>query len=231
MCTVSFVSTDDKIIITSNRDEKIVRENAIPPKEYLIDGKRITFPKDPKAGGTWYAVDEFGTIIVLLNGGREKHISTPPYQKSRGLVVLDIIASVSPKDFWEEINLENIEPFTLFLHQNYIPFELVWTGRRKETTILNKTKNYIWSSSTLYAEEIRAKRANEFYDFLTKTPVVSEKELKKFHSTSKDSENGFVINRNNTMKTLSITQSVVQKDKISLFYWDLITKEKLKKII
>jgi hypothetical protein len=27
--------------------------------------------KDPKAGGTWYVVDEKGTVLVLLNGANE----------------------------------------------------------------------------------------------------------------------------------------------------------------
>ena len=64
-------------------------------------GEKIIFPKDPKAGGTWYAIDEFGTILVLLNGADEKHKVQLPYRKSRGLIVLDIISSGSPKDFWQ----------------------------------------------------------------------------------------------------------------------------------
>ena len=65
MCTVSFVSSKDKIIITSNRDEKIVRPSAIPPQNYILNGKNIIYPKDPKAGGTWFVVDEKGTVLVL----------------------------------------------------------------------------------------------------------------------------------------------------------------------
>ena len=57
-----------KIIITSNRDEKIIRPNAIEPKAYHLNNKKVIFPKDNKAGGTWYAIDEHSNVLVLLNG-------------------------------------------------------------------------------------------------------------------------------------------------------------------
>ena len=98
MCTVSFVSTNGKIIITSNRDEKVIRPSAIPPKNYRVNGKNIIFPKDPKAGGTWYAVNQNGSVVVLLNGADEKHVHNPPYTRSRGLVVLEIASSKNTLD-------------------------------------------------------------------------------------------------------------------------------------
>jgi len=155
MCTVSFVSSNGKTIITSNRDEKVIRPSAIEPKNYLINNKNIIFPKDAKAGGTWFAVDESGTILVLLNGANEKHIVKSSYRKSRGLIVLDIISNLSPKDFWHEINLDNIEPFTLVLFQDNELFQLRWNGIINECTTLDAKKNHIWSSVTLYSKEIR----------------------------------------------------------------------------
>lgn len=99
MCTVSFVATNDKIIITSNRDEKTVRPSAIPPRNYTVNGKNIIFPKDPKVGGTWFVANADGAILVLLNGADEKHEMQLSYRKSRGLIVLDMISSFSPKNF------------------------------------------------------------------------------------------------------------------------------------
>lgn len=227
MCTVSFVSSKGKTIITSNRDEKTIRPSAIPPKNYILKGKNIIFPKDLKAGGTWFAVDETGTILVLLNGTNEKHKVELSYRKSRGLVVLDIISSLSPKDFWEEINLEKIEPFTLVLFQNNELFQLSWNGNNKEKTLLESTKNYVWSSSTLYSSEIRKKRSDWFYTFLEKNPAISETEMLHFHrhTEAENQENGLVINRNNEMKTLSITQSVIEKNKVTILHCDLIENE------
>ncbi|MFV5688766.1 NRDE family protein [Flavobacterium sp. ZT3R25] len=230
MCTVSFVHVHDRIVITSNRDEKIIRPSAIPPRNYTINGKKIIFPKDPKAGGTWFVVDANGTVLVLLNGADEKHKVVLPYRKSRGLIVLDIISSVSPKDFWDEIDLENIEPFTLVLFQNKELFQLRWNGNQKETTLLDNHKNHIWSSSTLYPAVIREKRTNWFYTFLDTNPEISETEMLYFHryTEDKNQENGLVINRNDEMKTLSITQSVIEKNKVAILHCDLIAQEEYK---
>jgi hypothetical protein len=224
MCTVSFVNVNDTIIITSNRDEKVIRPSAIPPRDYNINGKNVIFPKDPKAGGTWFVVDANGTVLVLLNGADEKHKVELPYRKSRGLIVLDIISSLSPKDFWEEIDLENIEPFTLVLFQNNALFQLRWNGIQKETTPLDIHKNHVWSSSTLYPAAIREKRSKWFYTFLETNSEISETEMLRFHryTEQENQENGLVINRNDEMKTLSITQSVIEKNKVAILHYDLI---------
>ena len=223
MCTVSFVHSNGKIIITSNRDEKVMRPNAIEPKNYLINKKKIIFPKDQKAGGTWYAVDEHSNVLVLLNGADEKHIVSENYKKSRGLIVLDLIGSQSPFEAWQIIDLNNIEPFTLVLFENPNLYQLRWNGDTKTELQLDSNQNYIWSSSTLYPKEIRAKRTNWFAAFLDTKPEVNASELFNFHryTEEKNNEHGLVINRNDFLKTLSITQTVIEKNKVVLSHYDL----------
>jgi hypothetical protein len=227
MCTVSFVKSVDKIIITSNRDEAVMRPSAMPPQNYTVNGKNLIFPKDTKAGGTWYAVDENGTVLVLLNGAAEKHLVKLPYRKSRGLIVLDIISSISPKGFWEEIDLENIEPFTLVLLQDQRLFQLRWNGDVKEETELDCDEKHIWSSSTLYAADIREERSKAFHLVFDNNPIISGAEMYKFHRYTKvkNQEQGSVINSNNEMKTLSITQSVIEKNKVDILHYDLVTQK------
>lgn len=228
MCTVSFVNHNGVITITSNRDEKVIRPEAIAPKNYCHNGKNIMYPKDSKAGGTWFAVDKNGTVLVLLNGGTEKHRISFSYRKSRGLIVLDMISSLSPKDFWSEINLEDIEPFTLVLYQNGELYELVWDGLVKIKTLLEASKNHIWSSVTLYPPEIRKKRSDWFFEFMKGKDIICASDLIDFHTNTQndDSENGLVINRENVLKTLSITQVVIRQNKGTMKYYDLIkTKE------
>jgi len=224
MCTVSFVNSPEGIIITSNRDEKVIRPSAIAPKNYCQNGKNIMFPKDAKAGGTWFAIDENRTVLVLLNGGANKHLPELFYRKSRGLIALDIISNPSPKDFWNQINLEDIEPFTLVLYQQDELYELIWDGVLKMKTLLDAGKNHIWSSVTLYPKEIRQKRANWFMDFLKTKKEISASEMLRFHRNTEedDSENGLIINRENVLKTLSITQAVIDKNKCVLRYYDLV---------
>ncbi|REG98133.1 NRDE family protein [Flavobacterium aquicola] len=231
MCTVSFVCSNDKVIITSNRDEKIIRPGAVPPKNYTVNGKNIIYPKDSKAGGTWYVVDEKGTVLVLLNGADKKHLVKLPYRKSRGLIVIEMIGSASPKDFWNGINLENIEPFTLVLFQDKQLFQLRWDGTEKSTVDLEIDKNYIWSSSTLYSKEIREQRSSWFYTFLDSNPEITESKMLHFHryTEAENDQDGLVINRNGEMKTLSITQSVIEKNKVIIHHFDLITEKEYSK--
>ena len=224
MCTVSFVNANGKIIITSNRDEKIIRPNAIEPKTYQLNNKNVIFPKDNKAGGTWYAIDEHSNVLVLLNGAEEKHILKDNYRKSRGLIVLDLIGSESPLEAWKTIDLNNIEPFTLVLFENQNLYQLRWNESEKSILELDTNQSHIWSSSTLYSKEIRAKRAKWFFTFLDTQPEVNQEELFNFHRYTEEdnSEHGLVINRNDVLKTLSITQTIIEQNKVSIHYNDLI---------
>jgi hypothetical protein len=226
MCTVSFVNSNGKIIITSNRDEKTLRPNAVEPKNYLINNKKVIFPKDRKAGGTWYAVNENSTVLVLLNGAEERHQLKESYRKSRGLIVLDLISSKSVLQTWKFIDLDNIEPFTLVLFENGRLYQMRWNEMEKGAVELDTAKSHIWSSSTLYPKEIREKRADWFYTFLDTKPEVTEEELFNFHryTEAENSEHGLVINRNDTLKTLSITQTIIEKNKVAIHYNDLIAE-------
>ena len=233
MCTVTFVRSNDKIIITSNRDEQVLRPNALEPKKYTINNREIIFPKDPKAGGTWYAVNEEGTVLVLLNGADEKHQITGNYRKSRGLIVLDIISDFSPIDAWDKIDLEAIEPFTLVLFQDKNLYQLRWNGMKKDKLALDTNQNYIWSSTTLYPIEVRENRARWFFDYMNSKKNLSEKEMYDFHryTENENSENGLVINRNNFLKTLSITQTTIENNKAVMKHFDLVNQKEFENAI
>lgn len=227
MCTVSFFYSNNKTIITSNRDEKVIRPTAIKPRNYKIKNKNVFFPKDPKSGGTWFAVDENLNSIILLNGAEEIHIAKEHYNRSRGLIVIELIGETSPIEYWQIINLENVEPFTIVLFENQKLYQLRWNEFEKSTLVLDENKNHIWSSSTLYSKEIREKRANWFYKFLDTKPDINEIELLNFHryTEEKNTENGLVINRNDILKTLSITQAVIEKNRVGIQYSDLLLEK------
>jgi uncharacterized protein with NRDE domain len=229
MCTVSFVNSKGKIFITSNRDEQIIRPAALPPEFYEINNRKILFPKDAKAGGTWFAVSETGNVIVLLNGAKEKHDFKPNfYQKSRGLIVLELIATENIIKEWGTISLDKVEPFTLVVYENQKLYQLQWDEVSKDTKELNILEKYIWSSSTLYPKEIRAARSNWFFDFVTPKSTINKEDLFSFHSNKNpnDSQNGLVINRENLLKTISISQLVIEEKNIIFDYSDLMSNQK-----
>lgn len=226
MCTVTYVPLSNGFCITSNRDEQVARPTAIPPKEYVIASHKITFPKDQKAGGTWFAQSEKATI-VLLNGAQEKHVLKANYRKSRGLIVLDLIASSDSISTWNTIDLQDIEPFTIVLYVAGKLYQLQWNETDKSSIELNEKKAYIWSSSTLYSKAIREQRAQWFTDFLKNNATLSGEKLLHFHQFTehKNSEFGLQINRNDFLKTVSITQVVCSNGISHMNYLDLLAYE------
>jgi uncharacterized protein with NRDE domain len=223
MCTVSFVPLKDGFCITSNRDESINREKAIPPSKYSINNKEIHFPKDPRAGGTWFAHDS-KSCIVLLNGANERHIPKKKYRKSRGLIVLDLISIENPLEKWTTIDLEDIEAFTIILFSEQKLYQLQWNEIVKSTIEFDATQNHIWSSATLYEKEIRNERANWFKNFINTEKQLNNEKLLNFHQFTKgeNKEYGLQINRNNTLKTISITQCIISNDNFTFNYIDLL---------
>ena len=226
MCTVSFVRADDSVIITSNRDEHIQRENAAAPAFQILANKKIIFPKDARAGGTWFVAADNGAVAVLLNGAFKKHIAKPPYRKSRGLILLEIIEADKPLVFFETLNLDNIESFTIVLYQPEQLHEIRWDGIEKFKKQLNITGNYIWSSSTLYTEEIIKRREDLFQQFINTSTGVTASGIHDFHNNSNgDIENGFIIDRETGMKTFSITQAVLNSNGLNFLHNDLLLQK------
>lgn len=227
MCTVSFVYANNSFLLTSNRDEKITRPSAIQPKIYQTENKKIIYPKDAKAGGTWFVVDEFGNAIILLNGGKKKHIAKEKYRLSRGVIVLELMASNAIVSTWETIDLTDIEPFTLLVLEDKHPFQLQWSGEEKFTDELVINQTYIWSSSTLYTPDIQQQRAAWFSQFMNENKNISADKMKFFHKNTepKDEKNGLIINRNNLYKTLSVTQAVISGNSVFVHHSDLIQDE------
>jgi len=227
MCTVSFVQANGSVIITSNRDEHIQRENAAAPAFHILPGKKIIFPKDARAGGTWFAAADTGAVAVLLNGAFKKHIPHPPYRKSRGLILLEIIEAGKPVSFFNTLNLDEIEPFTIVLYQPGLLHELRWDGANKHEKQLDISGNYIWSSSTLYTDEIIERRENLFKQFIHAPGGISAATIHNFHaSNNDDAENGFIINRQTGMRTFSITQAVVKDNTVNFLHTDLLQQKK-----
>jgi uncharacterized protein with NRDE domain len=227
MCTVSFVYANESFLLTSNRDEKITRPSAIEPKIYQTADKKIIYPKDAKAGGTWFVVDEFGNAIILLNGGKIKHTAKDKYRLSRGVIVLELMASNAIVSNWKTIDLTDIEPFTLLVLENKQPFQLQWNGEEKFTLELEVNQTYIWSSSTLYTPEIQQQRADWFVQYMNENKEISAETMKFFHKHTepKDAKNGLIINRDNLYKTLSVTQAVISGNSVFVNHSDLILEE------
>lgn len=211
MCTVVFIPTKNGIFFGSLRDESPKRPTAVAPKEYTHKKTLFVSPKDPLAGGTWIGLNNEENIIILLNGGFKNHEKRNNYFKSRGIIVTELLVEENPVVAWELMDLQDVEPFTLVMWCNKNLFQLVWDGELRHKILLNETCSYIWSSSTLYDEDAKIKRENMFHQWLSTKPVITTQSLLKFFGSYVDTDNGFLINRNEITKTLSYTSVEISK--------------------
>ena len=224
MCTVTFIPYNDSVFITSNRDEKQRRLPAIPPREYDFPSGKQYYPKDADEGGTCFAQHENGNTIILLNGGFVYHESKPPYRKSRGLIVIELLQHDSPFDLFRSVGLDDIEPFTLVIWEDNNLFECRWDGERRHAKMLDKTLPYIWSSATLYDEAAAAKRELWFEEWLDKQSSFTQNEILDFHRFSGDGDthNDLTMNRDGKVFTVSITGVEITGAKAQITYLDLL---------
>ena len=223
MCTVSFIPSNDKFFITSNRDEKLSRKTAVSPGMFVYNSQKLFFPKDSDAGGTWIVMKENGDAAVLLNGAFICHAAEPPYRLSRGIILLDIFSTEKPSVTFEKINLQDIEPFTLVLLENNCLYEFRWDGAEKFCKQLNINMPYIWSSATLYDGFVIKKREQWFDSFLNEHPMPTQQDILNFHrfTGDGDKQNDLLMTRDGMYTTVSITSILLTKDRGCIEYLDI----------
>jgi hypothetical protein len=227
MCTVSFVPARGRAFITSSRDEKIDRSIAHPPAFYSMQSGTLLFPKDPEAGGSWFTVHENGNTVVLLNGGRKRHLSRPPYLKSRGLVLLEISDSLHPVEAFKNADLRNIEPFTVIIFAQPLLMECRWDGRIKYSEELSATEPHIWSSVTLYDAKVSAIRAAGFQRWCGENPEPGPVGIIRFHQGIGGADKGdsLILLRERQISTVSITCAEITNTAASVLYHDQLHLE------
>lgn len=223
MCTVTFIPAADRVYLTSNRDEKHWRSPALVPAVYDFPSGKILFPKDADAGGTWIAAHENGNAVVFLNGGWIGHTPQPPYRKSRGLILLDLINSILPYHYFLSLPLDNIEPFTAVIWEDGRLYECRWDGAQKYKKALDATIPHIWSSVTLYNEEVISKRRRWFETWLREHGTPFQEDILHFHQFTGDGDehNDLRMNRDGKVFTVSVTSLAITDHTIDIHYLDL----------
>ncbi|MBI2284494.1 MAG: NRDE family protein [Bacteroidetes bacterium] len=224
MCTVTYIPTKNGVILTSNRDEHISRGIAFYPEFYQVNNRKLVFPKDSKAGGTWFISNEFGDTGILLNGAIEKHKPMLSYRKSRGLVLPDIFQSDSPLTALKNYNCNGIENFTIILWEQCVLREIQWDGEKLIMKLLDRGQAHIWSSVTLYNKLMIAERHNWFNNWLQQNPDMTQKNVLDFHGNTHaaNKEYGLLISRKNRISTTSITSLCIEQKKVQFRHKDLL---------
>lgn len=219
MCTVTYIPTSKGFIFTTNRDESPSRDVdhlAI----FYRDQKKIMYPPDHK-GGSWVACSDKGEIICLLNGAFQAHKHTPPYKHSRGKIVVDYFNehnSYSYKEYIANLDLNGIEPFTLIVIDDNKIVELRWDERIKHIHTIDTHMPYIWSSATIYDDESRQMREDNFQSF-----IKTGKDISEFHRSSPFGNKEIdMLMKRPFVETISITRIEKIDAKIKVEYENLI---------
>ncbi len=220
MCTVTFLYLGNSSVLISHRYESPLRQKAQNPGFQIKNGIEFICPIDPTGSGTWVGVNEMGTAIILRNGAFALHSpSNTSYRKGKGVIVYDLLGSKDALGEWAKYNPENIEPFITIVYTGKQLRELVWNGVSKYDISHSIDKPAICSSSTLYSPEAKKLKGAYFFELLNKGVASSDGLFQKLHSFD-DAQNGFFINRSDTLRTLSTTTSEIEHKSAELKYFD-----------
>ena len=224
MCTVTYIPQgNNHFALTSNRDEN--QSRATSEVTTILKGRdHIMFPVDPVSGGSWIAASASQRVACVLNGAFDKHKHRPPYKRSRGLVLLDYFEWYDYAAFTSGYEFDGIEPFTMVIYEANRLLELRWDQKEYLTTELEVNQPHIWSSSTLYDQEVRSKRVVWFEEWLQSTNNPQIDDQFDFHQNGgeKDPYNGLVMNREGKVQTVSITGIHKGDSFAELIHQDLI---------
>lgn len=230
MCTVTYIPlAEGGFILTSNRDEQVIRKAAIPPGKYQLNETSVFYPKDLQAGGTWIATTQNQFTLCLLNGAYRKHKRKEKYKLSRGQVLLDFFHFNNVEAFSNGYDFYEIEPFTLIIVDGKNEpelFQLVWDGEKVHLEQKDANKENIWSSVTLYEPAVIEARKAWFSNWLKDHPSEKRKEITGFHRFAGDGNlhNNVLMNRNNVTKTVSITSVFKSKNETTMQYYDVMNE-------
>jgi len=224
MCTVTYLpQPDGSYVLSHNRDEAPER-GARQILRQERQQEQIVFPQDAGAGGTWITLGALDRVACLLNGAYTNHERKPPYRMSRGIMVLEYHDYPDVHAFRQNFNFSGMEPFTMLVVEGGQPYQMVWDAQSLAFEELQAKKSYIWSSATLYDQEMRAERVRWFREWLDRetNPGLSAARFFHRYAGNGDPRTDVVMNRDNIVRTVSITHIVRDSTQIELQYEDLI---------
>ncbi|MGI9544744.1 MAG: hypothetical protein ACR2MX_15890, partial [Cyclobacteriaceae bacterium] len=101
-----------------------------------------------------------------------------------------------------------------------------WDGNKKHSEDLDPKKPHIWSSVTLYDEEMIKDRNLWFEEWLKATRDKNTENVMAFHhfGGKQNTDYSYVMNRNNQVQTLSITSIIKQDRSTTMVHKDLVNQ-------
>ena len=224
MCTVIFIPKNNReFLLASSRDEHQDRPRAIPPRTKIFLNNDLVYPQDPVGKGSWM-VCHGGTALCIMNGANKPHKRYPPYKYSRGLIPFKYL-EIRHKNgsFEKDIDIEGVEAFTLIVVTEKEIKEYRWNQEDLNLHTFSIKKPKIWASAPLYDSKMFEQRKSWFNNFLLKYPDPNPENVFHFYLNggNDDPHSGLIINRDNGVKTVSLSCLEVKDRKATMHYKEL----------
>jgi uncharacterized protein with NRDE domain len=219
MCTLTYLPNTDGFTLTHNRDERASRPATQDFVEKRVGDKELYFPQDLEANGSWFVHNKDQTLCIL-NGGYKDYEPLKKYRQSRGLIPLYYFDFKDIESFHQNYNFSGIEPFTLIIAGKQKLNKLVHDFDETVLEALDPNTTHIWSSTKLYAPEIRKQRAKWFDAWLQETKTYSSEAIRQFHLHAGDGDKStnLRMSRWGIVETVSLTQAHTNATSDQLYY-------------
>lgn len=215
MCTITYIPYNSGFIVTQNRDESPLREEALFPIFNQIQNKALIYPQDPEGKGSWFVSSQEGITVGIMNAAFHPDKKEGDYRHSRGLVPLHYFDFKTPINFKNNYDFQDLEAFTLVVFTSKEVNEFNWTEKELILTTY-KPQPLIFQSIPLYPSPQKEMRENWFKQFIKKHKSDS---ILDFHlqSQSNHPENNILMDREK-VKTVSVIQRIYTTNQNELSY-------------
>jgi len=225
MCTVSWFHTAKGYQLFCNRDERLTRKKALPPRLHEHRNVICISPEDGDHRGTWIGVNQFGLALCLLNRYQDSIFDSSRSYTSRGLLVADLLDLHSQTDFKhriEELDLSAFQPFTLVaIEPDKNGLLVEWTGRDLLITSDAESSLPLISSSYDFAGVAKSRRSL-FRNLISEAGEINTKTLSDFHASHLPARGPYspCMHRADA-DTVSFSRITVTEDNIEFWYHPL----------
>jgi hypothetical protein len=220
MCTVTWLRDDSGYQLFCNRDEKLTRAEALPPRVRTCNGVKFIAPIDGDRGGTWIAANEFGVTLCLLNGYPPPELVRPLV--SRGDLIPKLMTAPSALSAIAgavNLDVERYAPFVLVaLEPRYPASLLVWDGS-DTFSIANADSFMPLASSSFDPSGVCRHRRAEFNALRTMRGTLDAALLHEFHASHGTEASAWsACMHRSDAQTVSFTRITVSDTGVQLFY-------------
>jgi len=214
MCTVSFLPQTRGFFLAMNRDERMTRPEAVPPRRRKNGARACLYPREA-GGGTWIGVNDAGLVLALINWyakpQRERSLS-------RGVVIPELLAAHDLKQasaVLRKLPLSQLSPFRLiavFARERKIR-EWRWDGKNLTSRPFAWARRHWFSSG--YDEALVNLRRKPLVRAITETPDA----IRDLHRAHEPERGPFSIcMHRDGAQTVSFTEILVTKNEARLRY-------------